>query len=272
MHMKNVIFALFLLFVGCSDYQEMEDVTVGKTVVPHISQHVAGLIEEARYGDGKAYLELADCYREGEEVEKDFMNTILMVALAERYNGIDNIDSYFINLPQSNDYRSIYDLFNKPYYYRENQVDSIFNIAKDLKTSDLQALHGVLHILHGDTVRGFDKIEQAVGNGSSLGMLMSCFTDIKLMTVSTEKLMAVAERFPFAYSLLGDIYSGAKVSEEIIDRKRAAEYFLKADKFGLLGKRRALWLYSYLKDNNEIKISEQELQRIRTLAMIDSEN
>lgn len=55
------------------------------------------------------------------------------------------------------------------------------------------------------------------------------------------------------------------------DRKRAAEYFLKADEFGLLGKRRALWLYNYLKDNSEIKTSEQDLQRIRTLAVINSE-
>lgn len=79
--MKNVIFAMTLMLVGCSGYQEMEDLTAIETDVPQINTHVAELIDKARHGDGKAYLELADCYREGNGVEKDFLNTFLWYCL-----------------------------------------------------------------------------------------------------------------------------------------------------------------------------------------------
>lgn len=137
MHMKNVIFALPLLLVGCSSYNEMEDVAYTRTAVPQVNLHVDCLIEKARYGDGKAYLELANCYREGKGVEKDLMNTILMAALAERYNGVNDVKSYFLNLPENNEYRTIFKLLDNPFYYEANQVDSIFKVETELKASDL---------------------------------------------------------------------------------------------------------------------------------------
>lgn len=272
MNMKNVMFVLTLMLVGCSGYQEMEDVTTTRTAPPQIDQNVANLVEKVRYNDSKAYLELADCYREGIGVEKDFLNTVIMVFLAEDYGAIDEVENYFLNLSEDNYYGTLFKLFDKPYNYKTNQVDSIFNVATGLKKSDLLAMHGLMDIQFGDSVGGFEKMERAAANGSSLGIILSCFTDYKLISASPEKLTAIAERIPIAYILLGNIYIGVIDSNEKIDRKRAAEYFLKADEYGLLTKRRALWLYNYLKDNSVIKISEQELQRIRTLALIDSES
>lgn len=266
------MFVLTLMFVGCSGHQEMEDVTATRNAAPKIDQNVANLVEKVRHNDSKAYLELAECYREGIGVDKDFLNTVFMLFLAEDYGAIDDVENYVLNLSEDNYYGALFKLLDKPYYYERYQVDSIFNVATGIKKSDLQAMHGIMDIQFGDSVRGFEKLGLAAANGSSLGMLLSCFTDYKLISVSPEKLMAIAERVPIAYILLGNIYVGVIDSKEKIDRKRAAEYFLKADEFGLLTKRRALWLYNYIKDNSEIKISEQDLQRIRTLAMIDSEN
>lgn len=270
--MKNVMIVLTLMLVGCSGYQEIEDVTDTRTAAPQIDQKVANLIEKVRHNDSKAYLELADCYREGIGVEKDFLNTVFMVFLAEDYGAIDKVENYFLNLSEDNYYGTLFKLLDKPYYYETNQVDSIFNVATGIKKSDLLAMHGLIDVQFGDSVRGFEKMGLAAANGSSLGILLSCFNDYKLISVSPEKLTAIAERVPIAYILLGNIYIGVIDSNEEINRKRAAEYFLKADEFGLLTKRRALWLYNYLKDNSEIKTSEQELQRIRTLAMINSKN
>lgn len=146
-----------------------------------------------------------------------------MVLLAEDYGAIDNAKNYFWDLPEDNDYRNILKLLDRYFYYEASYVDSIFRVANDLKAADLQALQCAVHAINGNTVQWLEKAEQAAKDGSSLGMLLSCFTDIKLMTVSAEKLMAVSERFPLAYSLLGDVYIGRIGSEANIDRKRAAE-------------------------------------------------
>lgn len=214
MNRKNVMFVLTLMLVGCSGYQEMENVTATRTAAPQIDQNVANLVEKVRHNDSKAYLELADCYRKGIGVEKDFLNTVFMVFLAEDYGAIDKVEDYFLNLSEDNCYGTLFKLLDKPYYYETNQVDSIFNVATGIKKSDLLVMHGLMDMQYGDSVRGFEKMEVAAANGSSLGIILSCFTDYKLISASPEKLTAIAERVPIAYILFGNIYVGAIDSNE----------------------------------------------------------
>lgn len=42
------------------------------------------LLHQARWGDGSAYLKLADCYRDGFGVKKDFFGMITMANMAVR--------------------------------------------------------------------------------------------------------------------------------------------------------------------------------------------
>lgn len=50
------------------------------TVTPQDS--VMSLLNQARWGDGSAYIKLADCYRDGFGVKKDFFDMINMAFMA----------------------------------------------------------------------------------------------------------------------------------------------------------------------------------------------
>ena len=89
--MKNccLYIIMMLLLASCSEQQVMEETTSlhklteqkGMTVSPKDS--VTSLLNQARWGDSSAYLKLADCYRDGFGVKKDFLGMITMTAIAE---------------------------------------------------------------------------------------------------------------------------------------------------------------------------------------------
>ena len=58
----------------------------------------AYLLEQARWGDGQAYLKLADLYHKGQGVQQDFLGTISMLAMADQYGAISNLEDYMKTL------------------------------------------------------------------------------------------------------------------------------------------------------------------------------
>ena len=82
---------LFYLFLGlwlvsCSDRQLAGDILAENTPPPFSEENeFKALIEQARWGNGEAFLKLAGCYREGKGVEKDLIGMISMEAQAESF-------------------------------------------------------------------------------------------------------------------------------------------------------------------------------------------
>lgn len=65
-------------YIGFTTLSEKKSVVVA---TPQDS--IASLLHQARWGDSKAYLKLADCYRDGFGVKKDLLGMITMTAIAE---------------------------------------------------------------------------------------------------------------------------------------------------------------------------------------------
>lgn len=61
----------------------------------------ASLLYKARHGDGAAYFKLADCYRNGDGVKRDFFN---MITMAEMYG--HRINDYINGLPDDDEYKT----------------------------------------------------------------------------------------------------------------------------------------------------------------------
>ena len=84
----SVLMMLFL--ASCSEQHLQEDrfasskVGEQKGVVKVPQDSVLALLHQARWGDGSAYLKLADCYRDGFGVKKDFFGMITMANMAVR--------------------------------------------------------------------------------------------------------------------------------------------------------------------------------------------
>ena len=81
---KYIILFMAALLASCSDTQLSEsiaDVKEADLVKENAngSAEINALVERARWGDGQAYLQLADCYRDGIGVKKDFLGMMVMV-------------------------------------------------------------------------------------------------------------------------------------------------------------------------------------------------
>jgi hypothetical protein len=92
--MKKYLFpiiAVLLAMTSCSDSQ-LSGENAGNLSASSSANEFNALIEKARWGDGQAFLKLADCYRDGKGVKRDFIGMLAMAAQAEEYGGISNTD------------------------------------------------------------------------------------------------------------------------------------------------------------------------------------
>lgn len=81
---KCIILFMVAILASCSDTQLAEsiaDVKESELVKENAtgSAEIKALVERARWGDGQAYLQLADCYRDGIGVKKNFLGMLAMV-------------------------------------------------------------------------------------------------------------------------------------------------------------------------------------------------
>ena len=101
--MKNwcLYLIMILLLASCSEQQVMEEtlssqkLTEQKSMTVSPQDSVMSLLYQARWGDGSAYLKLADCYRDGIGVKKDFFGMITMAHMAEWRGAINRMDDYY---------------------------------------------------------------------------------------------------------------------------------------------------------------------------------
>ena len=61
---KLLFFVVALVLVSCTD-QLLVDEVASRPVEQEAASEVSALMEKARWGDGEAYVKLADCYRDG---------------------------------------------------------------------------------------------------------------------------------------------------------------------------------------------------------------
>ena len=98
------VMGIVLFFASCSEQHVMEDAFTSQklteqkimTVTPQDS--VVSLFNHARWGDGSAYLKLADCYRDGFGVKKDLLGMFTMAEMAKTRGVIQNVEEYVCNL------------------------------------------------------------------------------------------------------------------------------------------------------------------------------
>ena len=101
--MKKYLFLVVaLVMFSCTD-QFVVDEVAGEYAQQTPASEVTALIEKARWGDGQAYVKLADCYRDGKGVKQDFINMLGMVSFADEYGGISRMEDYLSALPESTD-------------------------------------------------------------------------------------------------------------------------------------------------------------------------
>lgn len=108
-----------LLIVGCSEQQLLDDYMsevseMSEKQEPAQVSIVNSYLEKARWGDGNAFLKLAECYHDGIGVKSDFMGTLTMLMMADQY-GVANqsIEQYLRSLPDTDHTKMMFEAIAK---------------------------------------------------------------------------------------------------------------------------------------------------------------
>lgn len=262
---KSVLFmAMMALFASCTDKQLLENLTDG-TIVTNQNNEFLSLIEQAKWGDGQACLKLADCYRDGKDVEKDFTCMLNMVDMAKQYGGINSIDDYIKTMPEDYEFRLFFDAVD---LYEHGKVEEAMLKTEQLMNQgspDGYSAQSIIAIEKGDTLEGKRLMETASAMGSSFAELMLCIPEWQGDNKpDVEKMKGLADRMPLASQLLAEIYTG-RFNADMKDEKLAAYYYLKADEMACLGKPGARWLMYYHQNVSPLPLSKRDIQRLKIL-------
>ena len=273
---KCVILFMVAILASCSDTQLAEsiaDVKESELVKEDAngSAVINALVERARWGDGQAYLQLADCYRDGIGVKKDFLGMMVMVEQARAHGAIHDEKEYMAQIPDDNDIKRFCNLIDKSSDQLREGKDSIMAQLATIDSPDAHALFGVLCVESGDSIRGFEIIRDASERGSDFAALLNALPDWKgNIQPDKVKLEQLAERIPLAYNLLGKL--SMKPDENgIIDERKVAYYYMKADEHALLSRREARWLLACHKDVGIPQLTESDVKRLEAFISFPNE-
>ena len=266
---KCIILFMVAILASCSDTQLAEsiaDVKESELVKENAtgSAEIKALVERARWGDGQAYLQLADCYRDGIGVKKNFLGMLAMVEQARVHGAIHDEMEYVTKIPEDNDIKRLCDLMNKSCSQLIEEKDSVMVQLATIDSPDVLAMYGVLCVESGDSIRGFEIITDASERGSDFAALLNALLDWKgNIQPDKMKLEQLAERIPLAYKLLGKL--SLKPDENgIVDERKVAYYYMKADEHALLSQREAKWLLAYHKDVSIPELTDSDVKRLES--------
>ena len=266
---KCIILFMVAILASCSDTQLAEsiaDVKESELVKENAngSAEINALVERARWGDGQAYLQLADCYRDGIGVKKNFLGMLAMVEQARVHGAIHDEMEYVTKIPEDNDIKRFCDLMNKSCSQLIEEKDSVMVQLATIDSPDVLAMYGVLCVESGDSIRGFEIIRDASERGSDFAALLNALLDWKgNIQPDKMKLEQLAERIPLAYKLLGKL--SLKPDENgIVDERKVAYYYMKADEHALLSQREAKWLLAYHKDVSIPELTDSDVKRLES--------
>ena len=266
---KCIILFMVAILASCSDTQLAEsiaDVKESELVKENAtgSADIKALVERARWGDGQAYLQLADCYRDGIGVKKNFLGMLAMVEQARVHGAIHDEMEYVTKIPEDNDIKRFCDLVDKSCSQLIEEKDSVMVQLATIDSPDVLAMYGVLCVESGDSIRGFEIIKDASERGSDFAALLNALLDWKgNIQPDKMKLEQLAERIPLAYKLLGKL--SLKPDENgIVDERKVAYYYMKADEHALLSQREAKWLLAYHKDVSIPELTDSDVKRLES--------
>ena len=268
--MKKIIvcFVALLGLAGCSD--QLTEGELANTVqsMSQVDDEYHYYLEKARWGDAGAYVKLADFYREGKSVKADFIGMTAMLSMAEQYDSSLRLNDYLKALPEDDSYRLMFEAMDE---IGRKDRDKVKNVASMLVANgkpEGYVINGAMQVEEGDTIGGLETIRYGAEQGNSFGELILCMAPALMgknqQPYNAEKLISIADKFPFANKFLAEMYAG-EVCDSVYDQEQAVRYYLKADEYGFLGRKGAKWLLNYYASEN-IQIDELEKQRLLALS------
>ena len=260
-----------LFFASCSEQHVMEDAFTSQELVEHKSMtvtpqdSVVSLLNQARWGDGSAYLKLADCYRDGFGVKKDFFGMFMMAEIAKNRGSIQKVEEYICNLPDGCEFKSLVQLMDNYKFNDEESTDSVMQALRENDSPEAQTLLGFVMMDQGDTLTAKNLINEAANQDCSLAKLFLTVPDWNgVVRPDAAKLAVIAEQIPLAYYLLGNFYYEPDENGNT-DKQLAVEYYMKAEEHAMLGRHGAERVLDYYRNGGNIQLTDDAIKRLELI-------
>lgn len=235
-----------------------------------VDQRVQNVIQQARQGDVEAYNSLALCYRDGDGIEKSWLNMLCMYAIYCQKTG-GNIEDIIELFEEGNPFRLIFETVEMPYSNEEIEAKiELLRLSAPAEAKAVEAAKNAFSL--EDATSALNIIREAEAEGSELAVIFQAayYDQATDKTGQEEYLTRIAEQYPFFNQLLGDLYAKQYGdSNDFSYIQKAIECYYKADAYGMLLPKYAntLWgMYDYFGQKGLLEYDEQEVKRLKILA------
>ena len=235
-----------------------------------VDQRVQNLIQQVRQGDVEAYNSLALCYRDGDGIEKSWLNMICMYAIYCQKTGGD-IEDIIELFEEGNPFRLIFETVEMP--YSDAEIEAKIDQLRQSAPAEAKAVEAAINAFSlEDATFALNTIREAEAEGSELAVIFQAayYDRATDKTGQEEYLTRIAEQYPFFNQLLGDLYAKQYGdSNDFSYIQKAIECYYKADAYGMLLPKYAntLWgMYDYFGQKGLLEYDEQEVKRLKILA------
>ena len=235
-----------------------------------VDQRVQNLIQQARQGDVEAYNSLALCYRDGDGVEKSWLNMLCMYAIYSQKTGgdIENVVELF---DEGHPFRLLFEIMDSPSFNEE--VEAKLEQLKQSAPAEAKAIEAAKKAFSmEEATSALSTIREAENEGSELAVIFQAiyYDEAKDKTGQEECLTRIADKYPFFNLLIGESYARKYgETEDFSYIQKAIECYYKADAHGMLIPKyaNALWgMYDYFGQKGMLEYDEQEVERLKVLA------
>lgn len=235
-----------------------------------VDQRVQNLIQQARQGDVEAYNSLALCYRDGDGIEKSWLNMICMYATYSQKTGGD-IEDVVELFDEGHPFRFLFEIMDSSSFYGD--VEDKLEQLKQLAPAEAKAIEAAIKsFFMGDSTTAMSIFREAEDEGSEMAVIFQAiyYDEAKDKTGQEACLTRIAEKYPFFNLMLGDSYARKYgESENFSYIQKAIECYYKADAYGMLIPKYAnalLGMYDYFGQKGMLEYDEQEIERLKVLA------
>lgn len=235
-----------------------------------VDQRVQNLIQQARQGDVEAYNSLALCYRDGDGVEKSWLNMMCMYAIYSQKTGgdIENVIELF---EEEHLFRLLFEITDSPSF--NEKVEAKLEQLKQLAPAEAKAIEAAKKALSMDeAVTAMSLMREAEDEGSEMAVVFQAiyYEEAEDKTGQEKCLTRIAEKYPFFNLLLGESYvKKYGECEDFSYIQKAIDCYYKADAYGMLIPKyaNALWgMFDYFGQKGMLEYNEQEVERLKVLA------
>ena len=262
--------SLLFFHTSCNDSIMELKSHAAETRTLAVDKKVSALIQQARKGDAEAYKSLALCYKDGDGVEKSWFNMMCMyLAYCDRTG--QDLEEIIKTFDADDIYMVISDIVDASSI--DENVNARLEQLKQMSPAEAMAVEAAREaILSKDRASAMSLMREAEDEGSEMAGIyqVAYYKETNDTVALTECLLRIADKYPFYYLFLGDIYADKyQETNDLSYIKRAIECYYNADEYGMLVPKYAYILYriynNFVKDGL-LQYDEQEMERLKRLA------